>query len=101
MFTSSCRLQLSIRIVGSRVLDHCDVVAKLGGKPNCCLHTGVCDEARHDKLVNAVLLELQIQISIGEPTEQRQSEHRIGRFLLAIVQSEPKLQARHWGAGCV
>jgi len=46
-------------------------------------------------------LELQTQIGIGEPTEQRQAEHKIGCFLLAIVQGEPKLQARHCGAGCV
>jgi hypothetical protein len=51
--------------------------------------------------VNAVFLARQIQIGIGEPTKQRQAEHGIGCFLYTIVQGEPKLQARHWGAGCV
>ena len=100
MFTSGCGLQLSIRVVGSRVLDHCDVVAKLGGKPNCCLHIGVCDEARHDKLVNACFLSCKSRWVSANPL----SSGRQNQLLPACDPyrvSEPTLRARHWGGGCV
>jgi len=50
-----------IRVVCCRVFYHCDLVAKLSGITNSCLHTRVRYESRDDELMEAVLLELQIQ----------------------------------------
>ena len=55
-----------IRVIRGRVFDHCDLVAKLGGITNGGLHTGVCDESCDDEPMDAVFLELQIQIRVGE-----------------------------------
>src|SRR5262249_1808775 len=49
-----------------RVFDHRDLVAELNGKANCRLHARVGYEPDDDELVDAVLLELQVQIRVGE-----------------------------------
>ncbi len=61
-------MHLLIRVTRGRVFYHRDLVAKLSGITNSCLHTGVCDESHDDELMDAVFLELQIQISIGKTT---------------------------------
>jgi hypothetical protein len=55
-----------IRVIRGRVLYHRDLVAKLSGKADGCLHARVCDEPDDDELMNAVLLQQQIEISVGE-----------------------------------
>ena len=55
-----------IRVIRSRVFYHRDLVAKLSGITNRCLHARVCDEPDDDELMDAVFLELQIQIRVGE-----------------------------------
>ncbi|BCO50046.1 hypothetical protein MINTM003_04870 [Mycobacterium paraintracellulare] len=57
---------LGVRIVGRGVADHGDVVAELGGEPHRRLHAGMRDQAHDDDLLDAVALELQIQIGVGE-----------------------------------
>jgi hypothetical protein len=57
-----------IRVIRGRVFYHRDLVAKLSGIRNSCLHTRVCYESHDDELMDAVFLELQIQIRIGETT---------------------------------
>jgi hypothetical protein len=57
-----------IRVICGRVFYHCNLVAKLSSKPNSCLHARMCDEPDDDELMDAVVLELQIQISVGEAT---------------------------------
>src|SRR5215813_7553692 len=61
-------VHLLIRVARGRVFHHRDVVAKLSGIPNSCLHAGVCDESHDDELMNAVFLELQIQICVSKAT---------------------------------
>src|SRR5215470_9862525 len=51
-------VHLLIRVARGRVLHHRDLVAKLSGVSNSCLHTGVCYKSRDDEPMNAVLLEL-------------------------------------------
>ena len=53
-------VHLFVRVIRGRVLYHCDIVAKLSGITNRCLHTGVRYESLDDELIDAVLVELQI-----------------------------------------
>lgn len=53
-------------IAGGRVLDHRDLITQLGAIANSGFHTRVRDQSHDDHFVDAVLLELQIQIGIGE-----------------------------------
>src|SRR5262245_10008613 len=55
-----------VRVVGRRVAHDGNLVAKLSGIADRRLDAGMRDESDHDELVDAVLLELQIQISVGE-----------------------------------
>src|SRR5579871_55226 len=55
-----------IRVAGGRVFHHRDLIAEFGGIANSSLHTGVGDQSDDDELVNAVFLELHIQIRVGE-----------------------------------
>jgi hypothetical protein len=57
-----------IRVIRRRVFDHRDLVAKFSGITNRCLHTRMGYEPDDDELLDAVLLELQIQIRVGETT---------------------------------
>ena len=61
-------MHLYIRIIRRRVFNHRDFVAKLSGIANSCLDTRVCDESRDDELMDAVFLELQIQIRVRKAT---------------------------------
>src|SRR4029077_4738541 len=51
-----------------RVLHHGDLIAKLSGKANSCLHACVCDEPDDNDLMDAVVLELQVKVGVGEAT---------------------------------
>src|SRR5271154_7362658 len=59
-------LHLLVRVICCRVSYHRDAVAKLSGKSNCRFEASVRDEPHDDELLNAVPLELQIQIRIGK-----------------------------------
>src|SRR5205807_1780868 len=59
-------VHLLIRVIRSRVFYHRDVVAELSGKANGRFDAGMGYEPDNDELVDAVLLELQIQIRVGE-----------------------------------
>ena len=61
-------MHLFIRVIGNRVSHYHDLIAKLSGITNSGLHTSVRDESHDDELMDAVLLELQIQICVGETT---------------------------------
>lgn len=54
------------RVIRGRLFYHRDLVAKLSGKANNCLHARVRYAPDDDELVDAVLFKLQIQISISE-----------------------------------
>ena len=56
------------RVVGGRVLYHCDVVAELSGKSNGRLDAGMRYQSDDDELMDAVLLEFQIEIRVGKAT---------------------------------
>ena len=55
-------MHVLIRVRRRRVSDHRDLVTELGGEAYRCLHAGVRDESDDDELMNAVPLELHIQI---------------------------------------
>jgi hypothetical protein len=57
------RMHVLIRIIRGRVFYHRDLVAKFSAKANGHLDAGICNEADDDQLMDAVPLELQIQIS--------------------------------------
>src|SRR5262245_44188802 len=59
-------LHFSLRVIRDRVPYHCDLIAKLSGKPHRRLHARVGDESDDDEFVNAVPLEKQVQISVGK-----------------------------------
>src|SRR5271166_3682575 len=61
-------MHLVIRVIRRRVLYHRDLVAELGGKPNGRFDAGMGYQSDDDELMDAVLLELQIQIRVGEAT---------------------------------
>src|SRR5208337_2620772 len=61
-------MHLVIRVIRRRVLYHRDLVAELGGKPNGRFDAGMRYQSDDDELMDAVLLELQIQIRVGEAT---------------------------------
>src|SRR5262249_36061530 len=61
-------VHLFIRVVRGRVFYHRDLVAELSGKANGRFDAGMCYESDDDKLMDAVLFELQIQICVGETT---------------------------------
>src|SRR5215510_525342 len=55
-------VHLLLRVTRGRVFDHRDLVAQLSREAHRCLHTGVRYESNDDELMDAVILELQIQI---------------------------------------
>jgi hypothetical protein len=55
-----------VRVVCDRVAYDRDVVAELGGIANGRFDAGMRYETDDDELMDAMLLELQIQISVGE-----------------------------------
>src|SRR5262245_13084272 len=61
-------VHLLIRVIRRRVFYHRDLVTELGGKANGRFDAGMRYESDDDELMDAVLLELQIQIRVGEAT---------------------------------
>src|ERR1700736_5302354 len=61
-------VHLLIRVIRRRVFYHRDLVAELSGKANGRFDAGMCYESDDHELMDAVLLELQIQICVGEAT---------------------------------
>src|SRR4029453_1449720 len=59
-------VHLLIRVTRGRVFHHRDLVAKLSGKAYSGLHACVGPESDDDELMNAMLLELHIQIGVGK-----------------------------------
>src|SRR5262249_51593755 len=59
-------VHLRIGVIRRRVFYHRDLVAELSGKSNGRFDAGMCDESDDDELVDAVVLELQIQVRVGE-----------------------------------
>src|SRR5580704_5200523 len=55
-----------IGVARGRVFYHRDLIAEFSGIANGGLHTGVRDQSHDDDFVNAVLLELHIQIRVGK-----------------------------------
>src|SRR6516164_7638301 len=55
-----------IRVIRRRVLYHRDVVAELGCVANGRFDAGVSYQSDHDESMDAVLLELQVQVGVGE-----------------------------------
>src|SRR3984893_13569223 len=78
-------LHLPVRVIRGRVPDHRDLVTKLDGIADRCLDAGVRDESHDNELVNPVLLELQIQIRVGETAGTPMLEgHDIARSRLEL-----------------
>ena len=78
-------MHVLFRVARSRIFYHSDLVTKRGSITNSCLHTGVCYESHDDELVDAVLLELQIQIRVGETAGTPMLEgHDIARSRLEL-----------------
>jgi hypothetical protein len=61
-------VHLLIRVTRGRVFHHRDLVAKLRAIAYGRLDTRMRDESDDDELMDAVFLELQIQIRVGETT---------------------------------
>jgi len=61
-------VHVGVRVVGGRILYERDLVPKFSGKANGCLYTRVSDQANNDDSVNAVSLQQQVEIRVGEPT---------------------------------
>src|SRR5262249_15310257 len=51
-----------------RILNDGDVITELGGEAHSRFDAGMRDEADDDELMDAVLLELQVQVGVGEAT---------------------------------
>src|SRR5262249_57528517 len=75
-----------VRVARSRMLDHRHLVAELGSEADGGLDTGMGEESDDDESMNAVILELQIQVSVGEATGAPVFErHDIARPRLELV----------------
>ena len=61
-------MHLFIRLIGNCVFHYRDLIAILSGITDSRLQTSVCNESHDDELMDAVLLQLQIQICVGEAT---------------------------------
>src|SRR5262249_41253347 len=59
-------MHLRIGIVGGRVLHHRHLIAEFGGEPYGRLEARMGDESDHDKVLNAVRFQKQVQVGIGE-----------------------------------
>ena len=57
-------MHLLVRVIRRRVPHHRDPIAKLSSKANGPFEVCMGDEPHDDELLNAVLLELQIQVRI-------------------------------------
>src|SRR5262249_61075019 len=61
-------VHLLVRVIRRRIFYHRDLVAELGGKANGRFDAGMGYEPDDDELMDAVLLELQVQVGVGEAT---------------------------------
>src|SRR6202030_1972006 len=61
-------VHLLVRVIGLRIPHHGDLVAKLGRMANSRFDAGMRYETNDDELMDAVLLELQIEVRVGEAT---------------------------------
>ena len=61
-------MHVFVRIIGGRVLHHRDFVAEFCGVTDSRLYARMGDEADGDQLMDAVFLEQQIQVCVGEAT---------------------------------
>jgi hypothetical protein len=66
ILTSMSGVHLSIRVIRRRIPCHRHFVAKLSGKANGRFDAGMRYGPDNDELMGAVLLELKIQICVGE-----------------------------------
>src|SRR3974390_3283964 len=57
-----------IRVIRRRVFYQRDHVAAFRGVANGRFDAGMCYQSDHDELMDAVLLELQVQVGVGEAT---------------------------------
>src|SRR5215471_11449822 len=55
-----------VRVIRRRVLHHGDVIAELSGIANGCFNASMRNEPDDDEFMDAVFLELQIQIGVSE-----------------------------------
>src|SRR5215831_759157 len=61
-------MHLLIRVICRCVLNDGDVITELGGKAHSRFDAGMRDKSDDDELMDAVLLELQVQVGVGEAT---------------------------------
>jgi len=59
-------MHFNLREIGGHVLHHGYLIAEFCGISDCCLHARMCHEPDDDELMDAVFVELQIQIGVGE-----------------------------------
>src|SRR6516225_11452484 len=55
-----------VRVVRRCILDDGDVITELGGIAHSRFDAGMRDESDDDELMDAVFLELQVQVGVGE-----------------------------------
>jgi hypothetical protein len=83
-------VHLFIRVVRGRVFYRRDLEAQLSGITNRGLHTRVCYESHDDELMDAMFLELQTQIRVGETTGTPMLEgHDFARLRLELARISP------------
>src|SRR6516225_6493238 len=57
-----------VRVIRRGILNDGDLVTELGGIAHSRFDAGMRDESDDDELMNAVLLQLQVQVGVGEAT---------------------------------
>src|SRR6516165_4941632 len=57
-----------VRVIRRRILDDGHLITELGGIAHSRFDAGMRDESDDDELMDAVLLDLQVQVGIGEAT---------------------------------
>ncbi len=70
-------LHLCIRVIRRRIPYHRHFVAKLSGEANNRFNAGMRYEPNNDELMDTMLLELQIQICVGEATRTQMLIRRL------------------------
>src|SRR5499427_5225791 len=63
-----CGVHHLVRVIRRRVLHHGNVITELGGIAHSRFDAGMRNESDDDELMDAVLLELQVQVGVGEAT---------------------------------
>src|SRR5262245_7245470 len=59
-------MHLGVRVVGGRIPHHRNVVAELRSKPHGCFEARMRDQSDSDELLDAVTLELKIEVRVRE-----------------------------------